>query len=210
MTYPGLSHPAQPALDPPRTWSAPRTQQSFDKSAQVRPCSSQVLDAEEVTLPPVLEELTDDVFAPQPGPRPNVTTSTSATAPSLASATTPSTTDMPPETDSGAEDRQGTKWSVSTSDTSYSQPHRTLVRGPSNYPKRPSQPHPLAVSQAEDSKGQKRAVASSYTSYSQEHRTTNAGPSNYPKRPNRPRAVISSEEDEQLPRPRRPRSPDSD
>ena len=138
MTDPGLSHPAQPPLDPPRTWSAPRKQQSFDKSAQVRPCSSQVLHAEEVILPLVLEELTDDVFAPQPAPQPNVTTSTSVTAPSLASATAPSTTDTAPETDSGAEDRQGMKRLVSTSDTSYSQAHHTLARGPYNYPKRPS------------------------------------------------------------------------
>ena len=68
MTDPGLSNPEQPTLDPSRTWSAPRTQHSFDQSAQVRPCSSQVLEAEEVTLPPVLKELTDDVFAPQPAP----------------------------------------------------------------------------------------------------------------------------------------------
>ena len=55
-----------------------------------------------------------------------------------------------------------------------------MVTGPSNYPKRPSRPHHLAVSQTEDSKGQKRAAATSDT-YSQEHQTDNAGPSNYPK-----------------------------
>ena len=146
MTDPGLSNSAPPILDPPRTWSAPWTQQSFDQSAQVRPCSSQVLEAEEVTLPPVLEELTDDVFAPQPAAQPNRTRSTSATAPSLTSATAPSTKDTTLETNSGAEDRQGMKRPVSTSDTSYSQAHRTLVRGPSNYPKQPRRPHPLAVS----------------------------------------------------------------
>ena len=134
MTDPRLSNPEQPTLNPSRTWSAPRTQHLFDQSAQVRPCSSQVLEAKEVTLPPVLEELTDDVFARQPAPWPNRTTSTPATAPSLTSATAPSTTDTTPETDSGAEDRQGMKRQVSTSDTSYSQAHRTLVRGPSNYP----------------------------------------------------------------------------
>ena len=94
MTDPGLSAPAPLTLDPSRTWPAPPTQQSFDQSAQVRPCSSQVLEAEEVALPPVLEELTDDVFAPQPSPtpqpssQPSRTTSTSTTTPSSTSATT--------------------------------------------------------------------------------------------------------------------------
>ena len=50
MTYPGPAAPAQQTLDPSRTWSAPLTQHSFDKSAQVRPCSSKVIDAEEVVL----------------------------------------------------------------------------------------------------------------------------------------------------------------
>ena len=153
MTDPGPVAPAQPTLDPSRTWSAPQTQHSFDKSAQVRPCSSQVLDTEEVALPPVLEELTDKVFAPQPAPQSNGAMSATATAPWSTTATAPSTTVTAAETDSGAEDRQGLKCPVSTSNTSYSQAHRTLVTGPSNYPKRPSQPHPLPVSQAEDSKG---------------------------------------------------------
>ena len=187
MTDPGLSAPAPQTLDPSKTWPAPRRQQSFDQSAQVRPCSSQVLEAKEVALPPVLEELTDDVFATQPSPvpqpssRPSRTMSISTTTPSWTSATAPPTTDTTPETDSGAEDHQGMKRPVSTSNTSYSQAHRTLVRGPSNYPKQPSRPHPLAVGPTEDSRGQKRADASPDTSYSQEQRTTNAGPSNYPK-----------------------------
>ena len=88
---------------------------------------------------------------------------------------------MTPETDSEAEDYQRVKRPVSTSDTSYSQAHRTLVRGPSNYPKRPSRPHPLTAGPSEDSRGQRQADVSSDTYYSQEHRTTNAGPSNYPK-----------------------------
>ena len=98
MTDPGLSTAATPTLDPSRTWPAPRTQQSFDQSAQVRPCSSQVLEVEEVTLPPVLGELIDDVFvpqpspAPQPSPRPSRTSSTSRTTSSLLRSIYPSLT----------------------------------------------------------------------------------------------------------------------
>ena len=240
MTEPGLSTPATPTSDPSGTWPAPRTQQSFDKSAQVRPCCSQVLEPEEVLLPPVLEELEDDVFSPQPEPPPppaprpspapqpspasraasvprpsprsgrtpptSTTTpsSTSAMTPSSTSATAASTTDTTPETDSGNEDRHGRKRPVSTSDTSYSQAHRTLIRGPSNYPKRPGRARPLLDVSMEDPKGQKRPDAFSDTSCSREHCTTNVGPSNYPKRPNRPCFVDSSEEEEQLPRQRRP------
>ena len=101
MTDPGPAAPAQPTLDPSRTWSAPRTQHSLDKSAQVRPCSSHVIDTEEVALPPVLEELPDDVFAPQLSPQPDGAASTTAMAPSSTTATAPSTTDTVPDTDSG-------------------------------------------------------------------------------------------------------------
>ena len=87
---------------------------------------------------------------------------------------------------------------MSTLDNSYSQAHRTLVRGPSNYPKRPGRARPLADVTMGDPKGQKRQDASSDTSYSGEHRTITLGPSNYPKRPNRPRFVDSSKEEEQL------------
>ena len=137
MTDPGPAAPAPSALDPSKTWSAPRTQHSFNKSAQVRPCSSQVIDTEEVALPPVLEELPDEVFAPQPAPRSNGATSTTATAPSSTTATAPFTTDTAPDTDSGTEDRRGQKCPVNASDTSYSQEHRADIAGPSNYPKRP-------------------------------------------------------------------------
>ena len=51
MTDPDPAAPAKPALGPSRTWSAPRTQFSFDKSAQVRPYSSQVIEPEESILP---------------------------------------------------------------------------------------------------------------------------------------------------------------
>ena len=135
MTDPGPVAPAQPTLDPSRTWSAQWTQHSFDKSTQVRPCSSQAIEAEEVVLPPVLEEIPDDIFTPQPSPRPDGAASTTATAPSSTTATAPSMTDMAPDTDSGTEARQGQKRAVNTSDTSYSQAHRTTVAGPSNYPK---------------------------------------------------------------------------
>ena len=106
MTNPGPVAPAQPTLDPLRTWSALRTQHSFDKSAQVHPCSSQVIDADEIALPPVLEEIPDNVFTPQPSPRPDGAASTTATANLSTTATNPSTTDVVPDTDSGTEDRQ--------------------------------------------------------------------------------------------------------
>ena len=45
MTDPGVSTPSSPGQDRPGTWPAPRTQKSFDQSAQVRPCSSQVIES---------------------------------------------------------------------------------------------------------------------------------------------------------------------
>ena len=148
MTDPDPVAPAQPTLDPSRTWSAPRTQLSFDKSAQVRPCSSQVIEPEEIILPPVLEELPDDIFTPVPSPRPGGAVSTTAMAPLSTTDTVPSTTYTAPDTDGGADDHQGRKRTVNTYDTSYSQVHRTAIVGPSNYPKQPNRPHPLAVSRA--------------------------------------------------------------
>ena len=74
MTEPAVSTKTTPPHDSAGPWPAPRTQQSFDKSSQVCPCSSQVLESEEVTLPPIVEELEDDVFSPQPSPRPPPTT----------------------------------------------------------------------------------------------------------------------------------------
>ena len=120
MTDPGPVAPAQPTLEPSRTRSAPRTQLSFDKSAQVCPCSSQVIEPEEIVLPPVLEELPDDIFTPLPSPQPGGATSTTATAPSSTTDTVPSMTDTAPDTDGGAEDCQRRKRTVNTSDTSYS------------------------------------------------------------------------------------------
>ena len=126
----------------PRRWP----QFLFDKSAQVRPCSSQVVEPEESVLSPVLEELRDDVFTPSPSSQPSRAGSTTATAP-LTTDTVPSTTDTAPNTDSGAEDRRRQKRAVATSDTSYSQEHRTAGTGPSNYPKRPNRPHTLTSSE---------------------------------------------------------------
>ena len=68
MTDPDPGVPTTPTPGPSRAWPAPRMQFSFDKSAQVRPCSSQVIEPEESVLPPVLEELRDDVFTPSPSP----------------------------------------------------------------------------------------------------------------------------------------------
>ena len=134
MTEPAVSAPTMPPHDSSRTWPAPRTQQSFDQSAQVCPCSSQVLESEEMTLPPIAEELEDDVFSPQPSrgpspptgplpspaprpspasrgipaPRPSPRPQQAPSTPSSTSAAAAST-DTTPETDSGAEDRRGQK-----------------------------------------------------------------------------------------------------
>ena len=122
MTGPDPAAPAKPALGPSRMWSAPRMQFLFDKSAQVRPYSSQVIEPEESVLPLVLEEWKADVFTPSLSPRPSRAASTTATAPSTTD-TVPSTTDTAPDTDSEAGDRRGQKRAVATSDTSYSQEH---------------------------------------------------------------------------------------
>ena len=148
-TDPDQVAPTKPALGPSRMWSAPRMQFSFNKSAQVHPYSSQVIELEESVLPPVLEELRDDVFTPSPSPQPSRAASTTATAPSTTD-TVPSTTDTAPDTDSGAEDRRGQKRAVATSDTSYSQEHRIAGTGPSSYPKRPNRPHTLTSSEEDE------------------------------------------------------------
>ena len=70
------------------------------------PCSRQVVEPEESVLPPVLEELKDDVFTLSPSPQPSRAASTTATAPSTTD-TVPSTTETVPDTDSGAEGHRG-------------------------------------------------------------------------------------------------------
>ena len=135
MTGPDPVAPTQPALGLLRTWSALRTQFSGNKSTQVRPDSSQMMEPEVSVLPPALEELRDDIFMPSPSPRPSRAVSTTATAPSTTD-TVPSTTDTATDTDSGAEDRRGQKQAAPFLDTSYSQEHRAMIPVPSNYPKR--------------------------------------------------------------------------
>ena len=113
MTDPAISTPPSPGQDRSRAWPAPRTQKSFDQSAQVRPCSSQVLENEEITLPPVQEELVDDVFVSSPTATaraampPSGSSSTSAGAPSSTSAHVPSEPGLTTGTDSEAEEQSG-------------------------------------------------------------------------------------------------------
>ena len=146
----------------------------------MRPCSSQVLENEEITLPPVQEELIDDIFASSPAASaraaipPSRSSSTSASAPSSMTAPILSEPGLTTGTDSEAEERAG-------------------VRQPTG-----------------GNQGRKRKDASSDTSYSQGHRTASTAPSNYPKRPNRPHFVDSSEEEEVMPRRCRHRSSDSE
>ena len=149
MTGPDLVATAKLHPDPSRTWAASRTQSLFDQSAQVCPCSSQVVEPEESVLPPVLEELKDDVFTPSPSPQPSRAASTTATAPSTTDMV-PLTTETAPDTDSGAEGQRGQKRAVATSDTSYSQDHRTTGKRPSNYPKQQNRPCTLSSSEEDE------------------------------------------------------------
>ena len=148
----------------------------------MRLCSSQVLNTGEVALPPVLEELPDDVFASQLAPRSNGSASATATAPSSTTATLPSTTDTAPDTDSGAKDHQGLKRPVASSDTSYSQEHRTNNAGPSNYPKRPNRPRALISSEEDEPPPRLKQQRSPGSDYSQGHRATAEDRHCYPKR----------------------------
>ena len=204
------------------TAPVPRSQTLFDKSAQVRPCSSQVW--EESQLPVVSEASQDDIFAPlTPTPPRNSTT-----------ATAPSTTDTAPF-QADLDDLRGQKGDLPASDTSYSRTHRTTTTSPSNYPKRPNRPvdppcddtptpprtsttgtalstTDTAPSDADPSnyQGQKRAPSSSGTSYSRIHRAITTGPSNYPKQLNRPLEPSSDDDDQPPPQPRRRLSSDTD
>ena len=136
MTTPDVSTTPAPSSAVPKSLETPRSQTSFDQSAQVRPCSSRAWD--ENTFPPVLDTSQDDVFAPLPP----VPRDTSTTATSL------STNDTAPSEPS-YEDPQGQK-RVPSSDTSYSQVHRTSTAGPSNYPKRPTRPRLPSSSDEDD------------------------------------------------------------
>ena len=171
MTGPDLAATAKLHPDPWRMWAAPRTQSSFDQSAQVRPCSSQVVEPEESVLPPVLEELKDDVFTPSPSPQPSQAASTTATA-LLTTDTVPSTTKTAPDTDSGAEGHRGQKRAVATSDTSYLQDYRTTGTGPSNYPKQPSRPCTLTSSEEDEPPPRPRRHRLPGSDYSREHQAT--------------------------------------
>ena len=179
MTTPDLALPSEPQPGPLRAWTAPRTQLSFDKSALVRPCSSQV--TEESVLPPVCEELKDDVFSPSPSAPSHRASSTTVTAPS-ATDTAPSTTETAPNTDSGSNDHRGQKRAEASSDTSYSRGHRAMGTGPSNYPKRPHRLRTLTSSEEDEPPPRPRRPWSPDSDYSREHRATATDRHRYPKR----------------------------
>ena len=147
MTTPHLALPSESQPGPSRAWTAQRTQLSFDKSALVHPCSIQVI--EESVLLPVCEELKDDDFTPSPSAPSHRASSTMVTAPS-ATDTAPSTTETAPDTDSGPNDHRGQKRAEASSDTSYSQEHRAMGTGPSNYPKRPHRLRTLTSSKEDE------------------------------------------------------------
>ena len=238
MTDLGMPAPIAPSRDPSGAWPAPKTQLSFDKSAQVRPCSSQVLEAEEVTLPPVLEELADDVFIPPPAPIPPA-------APPPPSPPQPSpppwrTLPRPPPSPPLLQPNRTPPVSTTTPSLSAATASSATDTAPETNcgtDDRHGMKRPVSTSDSSDSqarraqvmgpikylrrfgrppqpivipiRGQKRGDASSDTSYSQEHRAIHVGPSTYPKHPNRPCFTVSSEEDEELPHQMRPQSPDS-
>ena len=178
MTTPDLALPSESQPGPSRAWTAPQTQFSFDKSALERPCSSQGI--EESVLPPVCEELEDDVFTPSPSAPSHRASSTTVTAPS-ATDTAPSTTETAPDTDSGSNDHRGQKRAEALSDTSYSQEHRAMGTGPSNYPKRPHRLRTLTSSEEDESPPRPRQPQSPDTDYSRNHRATAADQHRYPK-----------------------------
>ena len=198
LTDPAASAPPSPSQNQSKTWPAPRTQKSFDQSAQVRPCSSQVLENEEISLPPVQEELVDDVFAPSPAVSaqaaipPSRSSSTSAIASSSASAPAPSEPGLTTGTDSAAEAQPGVRQSTrsnpgckrkdASSDTSYSQGHRTASAAPSNYPKRPNRQHFVDSSEEEEVMPRRCRLRSSDSEYSLEHRVAVEDRHRYPKR----------------------------
>ena len=198
MTDPAISTPSSPGQDRPGPWPTPRTQKSFDQSAQVRPCSSQVIENEEITLPPVQEELVDDVFAPSPtaASRPTLppggSSSTSTGAPSSTSANVPSEPGVTTGTNSGNKERSGVRQPVgctrghkrkdASSDTSYSQKYRTVSITPSNYPKRPNRPHSVDSSEEKEVMPCRSRQRSSDSEYSLKHRVAVEDRHRYPKR----------------------------
>ena len=168
MTAPDICTDLAPSSADPKPLGAPRSQTSFDRSAQVPPSSSRAWD--ENTFSPVLEVSRDDVFAPSPS-APHATSTT---------ATTPSTTDTAPS-EPGHEGPQGQK-RVPSSDTLYSQAHWTSTAGPSNYPKQPTRPRLPSSSDEEDAPPpQLRRRRSSGTDCSREHQADAADRHRYPK-----------------------------
>ena len=198
MTDPAAATPTSPGPNQSGAWPAPGTQKSFDQSAQVRPCSSQVLENEEVHLPPAQEELVDDVFASSPAASaraaipPSRSSSTSAKAPSSVSAPVHSEPGLTTGTDSEAGEqfrvrkptggKPGLKRKDASSDTSYSQGHRTAITVPSNYPKRPNRPHFVDSSEEEEIMPRRCRHRSSDSEYSLKHRVAVEDRHRYPKR----------------------------
>ena len=142
MTAPDLTSASTTHPNPSRSWAAPRTQFPFDKSPQVLHCSGLVL--EESALPLVSEVSRDSVFTSSPPEPPGRASLTMVTAP-LTTNPIPSTKDTTPNTDGGPGGLQRQKQATPSSDTSYSQEHRAIILGPSNYSKRHLRRHLLAL-----------------------------------------------------------------
>ena len=135
-----------------KTSATPKSQESFDRSAQARPCSS--FAVEETPLPAVPEVLQNDVFEPDYTAWRN----SSNTAYSDTASADSSTETMQPASDSASSvvarpisHPQGKKrpLSSSSSGTAYSCQHRPKTHGDSNYPKQPFRPRSPSDSEDE-------------------------------------------------------------
>ena len=77
---------------------------------------------------------------------------------------------------------RGRKRKDASSDTSYSQGHRTASAAPSNYPKRPNRPHFVDSSEEEEVMPRRCRHRSSDSEYSLKHRVAVEDRHRYPKR----------------------------
>ena len=179
MTAPDVSTDTVPSPVKPDLLGAPRSQTSFDRSAQIRPCSSRAW--EESTFPPVLEGSHDDVFsAPTPD---HHDTSTTATAMS-----TTDTVPSDPGPGSPLRPKSGPPSDVPLPRTPLADPAdlKKLARPrflSPPYPRRPVRPRfPSSSDEEDNAASQPRRRRSSGSNYSREHRADPSDSHWYPKR----------------------------
>ena len=173
MTIPDAS------ADEPRSFGAPRSQTSFDRSAQIRPCSSRAW--EESTFPPVLEDSPGDVFSSPTPDRPGTSATTTAmstadTVLSDAESQDPPQLKPGPSSDAPVPRTQPTNLDTTTK---FARPRFLSPL----YPRRPTRPRfPSSSDEEMDNAPQPRRRRSSGSEYSREHRADRTKPQLYPKR----------------------------